>query len=225
MMNKSLNISIKGVQFQLLMERAIFWAQKKTLILADLHLGKTAHFRKAGIPLPQQMIDKELQQLITLIHEINPKRVLFLGDLFHSDLNNSWFDFTSWMRKEAKRKFILVKGNHDIVHPNQYILTNLTVQDHIQEGDFGFIHDPDHIGQKGLYYFAGHIHPGVKIRTGGRQSVILPCFHVSDTKTILPAFGLFTGCVPQIAGKNERFYAVSRKGIINVNVAQLSAKN
>ena len=67
------------------------------LLLADLHLGKGAHFRREGIPVPTNMISKDLRKLETLIDLFQPGRVVFLGDLFHSVYNPEWEIFGQWM--------------------------------------------------------------------------------------------------------------------------------
>jgi len=36
----------------LLADRALHWPKRKTLVLADVHLGKDATFRAAGLPVP-----------------------------------------------------------------------------------------------------------------------------------------------------------------------------
>ncbi|MHB1176840.1 MAG: hypothetical protein ACYCZO_00750 [Daejeonella sp.] len=38
----------------LLPEKAILGQEEKTLIIADIHLGKVGHFRKAGIGIPKK---------------------------------------------------------------------------------------------------------------------------------------------------------------------------
>ena len=42
-----------GQTLQLLPERCIFWRETGILILADLHLGKAAHLRHHGMPVPE----------------------------------------------------------------------------------------------------------------------------------------------------------------------------
>src|ERR1700733_3821343 len=68
----------------LLPQKAIYWLQQKVLIAADVHLGKVGHFRKAGIAVPRDMEQSDLAVLSDLVDEFKPKKVLFLGDLFHS---------------------------------------------------------------------------------------------------------------------------------------------
>jgi uncharacterized protein len=45
------------------------------------------------------------------------------------------------------------------------------------------------------YAFSGHIHPGIRIRGMGKQSLQLPCFYFGAGYAVLPAFSLFTGTV------------------------------
>ena len=45
-------------------ERCIFWEEQSALIVSDLHLGKTGHFRKAGIAVPQSVFKEDLQHLL-----------------------------------------------------------------------------------------------------------------------------------------------------------------
>ena len=39
----------------LLPDKCMFWKEHNSLILADLHIGKAGHFRKAGIPIPSHI--------------------------------------------------------------------------------------------------------------------------------------------------------------------------
>ena len=45
-------IEVAGEPVWLLPERAVFWPQGGTLVTADLHWGKAATFRSAGVPIP-----------------------------------------------------------------------------------------------------------------------------------------------------------------------------
>lgn len=47
------SIRCAGYTFQLLPQRALWWASEKTLLVADVHLGKGATFRALGQPLPR----------------------------------------------------------------------------------------------------------------------------------------------------------------------------
>ena len=64
-----------GQDLLLLPQKAIFWQQEKALIASDVHLGKSGHFRKAGIALPQDMAQEDLAVLSDLIHQYQPQKI------------------------------------------------------------------------------------------------------------------------------------------------------
>jgi uncharacterized protein len=45
-------LTIAGEDVLLLPERALFWPRACALVVADVHWGKAASFRAAGIPIP-----------------------------------------------------------------------------------------------------------------------------------------------------------------------------
>ena len=198
----------------LLPEKAIFWPRRNMLILADAHLGKAGHFRKNGIALPSEIVLADLVFLEKLIHKHAPKTVLFLGDLFHSAPNQEWDWFAAWLEKQNTTDFILVKGNHDTHLPKHAIQHNLRLLAELKVGPFLFTHEPlDEIPEK-AYNLCGHIHPGVRMRGKGRQSLRLPCFWFGKHQGILPAFGNLTGSM-RLKGK-ARVFAVADGGVFAV---------
>ena len=68
MMLAEKKILIRNQNIILTNQRALFWEESSALIFSDLHLGKTAHFRKNGIALPDNLIQNDLQRLSDLIH-------------------------------------------------------------------------------------------------------------------------------------------------------------
>jgi metallophosphoesterase superfamily enzyme len=50
----------KGQHWRLSAGRAIYWEEENALIVADLHVGKSAHFRKAGIAVPANIVQEDL---------------------------------------------------------------------------------------------------------------------------------------------------------------------
>jgi hypothetical protein len=52
---------ISGVSVRLLHEKAMFIPEVNTLVVSDLHIGKTAYFRKKGIALPFSEKDKTIK--------------------------------------------------------------------------------------------------------------------------------------------------------------------
>ena len=114
------NIVLRGEELSLLPEKAIYWPKEQLLLIADLHLGKVEHFRKAGIAVPAEAGEANYHVLQELILEHSPKRVIFLGDLFHSNYNYDWELFRDFLESHDNVSFELIKGNHDILHKSQY---------------------------------------------------------------------------------------------------------
>ncbi|WP_405251239.1 ligase-associated DNA damage response endonuclease PdeM [Dokdonia sp. Asnod3-C12] len=169
---------------------AMYWQEQDVLLIADVHFGKVAHFRKHGSAVPQEAIQTNFEQLDKAIAYYNPKEVCFLGDLFHSDLNIEWAYFEKWISDQTVR-FTLVIGNHDIISPLRFEGLGITIYDERIIDGFLLTHHPEE--RDGLYNFCGHIHPGVRLQGMGRQALKMPCFFKKKSQLILPAFGTFTG--------------------------------
>lgn len=195
----------------------MFWIQERMLIVADIHLGKVGHFRKAGIAIPKSMEQDDLAELSDLIDRYNPECILFLGDLFHSDLNRDWEWFVLWRSLFKHIKMILVLGNHDILNQKLYSDLNFELIDHLDLGPFRFTHEPlkkAELSSLQKYIISGHIHPGVILEGAGRQKLTLPCFHFSEQQAILPAFGKFTGKMKMKNRIGDRVFAVLKDKIV-----------
>ncbi len=200
--------------FELLPEKAIYWIEKETLIIGDLHFGKAGHFRKSGIPVSEMIHSKDFVTLEKLLVRKKPIRVIFLGDLFHSDYNQSWEAFRNWIKNHQDIHFQLVLGNHDILSPELYRIKNMEVLDILEEAPFCFTHIPE---QTSLYNIAGHLHPAIRLRGKGRQSVKVPCFYFSKEQGVLPAFGSFTGTAALKVEENDHVFAIAEKQVIKVS--------
>ena len=81
------HITILNEELVLTNQRAIYWNKESALILSDLHIGKTAHFRRHGIPMPDDILQKDLLRLEELISHFEVKTLLIVGDLFHAETN------------------------------------------------------------------------------------------------------------------------------------------
>lgn len=191
-----LEYACKEQTLLLLPQKAIFWKDTATLIIADIHLGKVGHFRKSGIAIPKDLEQEDLAIMSDLIRKYHPERIIFLGDLFHSELNNDWDWLVMWRELFKDISMILVKGNHDILDNNFFEQLGFILRDTFSEGPFLFSHEPlrpSALQLTNQYVISGHIHPGVKLRGTGHQSVSLPCFYFGERQAVLPAFGRFTG--------------------------------
>ncbi|MCB0595850.1 MAG: ligase-associated DNA damage response endonuclease PdeM [Lewinellaceae bacterium] len=174
--------------------KAIYWEAEEALLLADLHLGKAAHFRREGLPVPSDVSQANWDRLISLLLDFQPQRVLFLGDLFHSDYNQEWEEFCRLMGQFSAVRFELILGNHDILPEGHYQQANLEVyREGLELPPFVLTHHPLEEVPAPFYNLAGHIHPCVHLKGNGRQRARLACFYFGEHQGVLPAFGAFTG--------------------------------
>ena len=203
-----------GQTLLLLPEKAIFWKERSMLIVADVHLGKAGHFRKSGIPVSDLIHSRDIYVIEKLINALQPQSIVFLGDLFHSDHNQGWEVFRRWVRSKAPLPFYLVMGNHDIMPPEAYHLPNLECVDQMELDPFCLTHIPE---DTPLYNLAGHIHPAVRLRGKGRQSLRLPCFHFGKRQGLLPAFGEFTGTARIKISKEDDLFVVAENEVVKMS--------
>ncbi|OAD91065.1 metallophosphoesterase [Aequorivita soesokkakensis] len=208
------NIQIKNNFFILHPSGAIFWEDKKMLLIADVHLGKVTHFRKHGAPVPANAAFKNLEKLTEISNQFQPEIICFLGDLFHSKLNEEWQDFEKWV-EYTKAEGILISGNHDIIPQYLYEDLGVKVFDDLLLDGFLLTHHPTEI--KGTFNFSGHIHPGIRMKGVGRQFVKLPCFYKTETQLILPAFGNFTGKHILNPSEKDEIFAIVEGEVICVS--------
>jgi len=200
---------IKGQQLWLSPDRGIFWEEEKSLIVSDLHFGKTGHFRKSGIGVPQSVYREDLQRLIAQIQYFRPRQLLVVGDLFHSRENKELALFQRWREDFPDLGVHLIKGNHDILHDSWYQTAGIELsQERLQIGEFAFIHDIADETPTDCYSFSGHIHPGIRINGLGKQSLRFPCFYFGEDYAVLPAFSRFTGMASIYPAPGENVFAI-----------------
>ena len=212
-----MELVLQNISFTLLCEKAIYRPDKRILILSDMHLGKATHFRKAGIYMPAESMQKDYAQLRLLIHRLVPEQVYILGDLFHSDHNSEWELFAHTVKAFPEVKFTLVMGNHDILKHHHYEdLNMILVKNKLIEDNIVYSHAPlKDIGDTYIN-IAGHIHPGVRLTGVANQSITLPCFYLHDSCLLLPAFGHLTGLYIMRNVKGAKIFAVTGNKVIDV---------
>jgi DNA ligase-associated metallophosphoesterase len=213
---------IAGERVELCAERALQWPRERTLFVADVHLGKAAAFRAGGVPLPRGATAADLARLTRLIERTGAARLVILGDFFHARAGRvPALDaaFTAWREHHARLDVTLVRGNHDrhAGDPPAHWRIACVADPHPLPPFLG-CHDPV-VPQSG-HALCGHLHPGVWLSGPGEESARLPCFIVGSRRTVLPAFGRFTGLarvalaaddqVVAIAG--SRLFALPRQG-------------
>lgn len=210
-------VDFKGFTLQLLPEKALWIAELRFLLIADLHFGKATHFRKSGIPIPEAVHDMDYQLLTQLHTEFAPAHTYFLGDLFHSSWNDQWDILDFFLTSFPHTDFHLVKGNHDILPPSLYRQSILKIHGKpLRLASFVLSHEPLEIVPDELLNICGHLHPGILLRGPAKQSLRIPCYHYRERRLILPSFGNFTGLALMEKKKNDLIWGVTEKQVIPI---------
>ena len=208
-------IEVAGETLALHQERALWRPAQRALLLADVHLGKGAVLRRAGVSVPSGQTAADLARLDQLIEHYQPLELIVLGDLVHgpSAVQAPWVDqVRQWRARHDTIAMQLIAGNHDR-HFDARVLGFDVVAGEILRAPFVFRHAP--APSPHGYVLAGHVHPGITIRDGWRRHR-LPAFRFRDDGGILPAFGSLTGIHEQLPTAGERIVAVTPAGLLDV---------
>jgi DNA ligase-associated metallophosphoesterase len=214
----TIKLNFGGELIVLLPEKALWLPTQESLVVADVHWGKIDHFRKAGIPVPIKGNDRNAESIISIINLFKPKRVIFLGDLFHSVYNDGWETFGQVRNAFVHCSFELIIGNHDILSLRQYERHKIQLhRESLQLNNLLLTHEPLEEIPEGVFNIAGHLHPGAHLRGTGKQSVTLPCFYIKINQCILPAFGAFTGLATVQPKLGDKIFVVANGSVMATN--------
>ena len=167
---------------------ALWWPDKKTLIVSDLHFEKGSNFASRGQFLPPYDTESTLSIVESLFEALTPRRVISLGDSFHDPQAEHRLGASASRRIRrltARTDWVWVEGNHD---PDPPAFLGGTPSKVLRQGGCVFRHEPT--GESGE--IAGHLHPVAKV--GGRGRAIRCKSFVTDGRSlIMPSLGAFTG--------------------------------
>jgi DNA ligase-associated metallophosphoesterase len=198
---------VGGECLHLFPEKVAYLPSLKTLFVADCHFGKIAHFRKSGIGLPSHAGMETFGQLHRLLVEINPERLVFLGDVFHSEFNQDFDRFQKWRALFPSLKVDLILGNHDRAGFHHLNSLGMEIHSALKLGPFYCTHEPDFNSLNG-FNLCGHLHPAVSLSVGS-QHVKVPCFWKGENHLCFPSFGTFTGSVSIRPKADDLLFAIS----------------
>ena len=211
-------IEIGGAALRLLPERAAFLESERTLLVADVHLGKAQTFRRLGVPVPEATTEGTLARLTQALAATGAAQVVVLGDLLHAALGSRSPGrdgaavrraVAAWRQAHAALRIVLVRGNHDAHAGDPPPEWGIEVVDEPWPlGPLALRHAP-RAGDDGRYVLAGHLHPAVHLAGRGPGRLRLPCFHFGAAVGVLPAFGEFTGSAGVRAAPGERVFAIA----------------
>ncbi|MCJ7599776.1 MAG: ligase-associated DNA damage response endonuclease PdeM, partial [Methyloceanibacter sp.] len=161
---------------------AIYWEAEATLIVADLHLEKGAAYAARGRMLPPYDSRTTLRGLAALIMNLAPRRVVALGDSFHTSevatrLGQSESDEIA--RLQAGREWFWITGNHDPELPPSIggiVCAALTI------AGVTLRHEPS--PDAATPEIAGHLHPAARIARRG-EVVRRKCFATDGRRIVM----------------------------------------
>jgi putative SbcD/Mre11-related phosphoesterase len=208
---------------------AVWIAEFRTAVIADIHLGYSWAQRRRGElgPLADfQARDK----LLKLADDLTPERIVFLGDLVHAPRpcqpEREWIEQTIHELSE-RAELIAVRGNHDRAFAREFgHLPIRCVDVWSAEGITAAHGDKLHFAlPENHLLLLGHLHPCLGVRDASGAGRKLPLFLASSACLLLPAFSPFArgydviGGLPTdisgLFGKNEiQAFAASGKRVV-----------
>ncbi|WP_085712921.1 MULTISPECIES: ligase-associated DNA damage response endonuclease PdeM [unclassified Pseudomonas] len=196
-------VRLAGEELWLLPEKALYWPAQQALLIADVHFGKAAAYRRLGQPVPQGTTANNIAVIEQLLAKLPCRQLIFLGDFLHgpgSHATGTLQALAQWRARHADLPITLIRGNHDKRAGDPPQALNIrVVPEPLLLGPFALQHEPDPHAER--HVLAGHVHPVYRLNGKGRQRLRLACFRLGERISLLPAFGAFTGGYP--VGKED----------------------
>ena len=213
----SVTITLAGESVRLMPQRAVWWEDRRTAFVADLHFGKEATFRSAAIPVPDQTL-RTLDHLSGLVAETSIERLVILGDLIHSRRGRCERTFaliTDWRARHSELQIDLVRGNHDRSSGDPPAAWRITcVSEPFPMPPFLLRHHPESGDSEGI--LAGHLHPMVRLSGAGRDSARLACFLLRNGILHLPAFSSFVDGAVIRPVQGDQIYGICEDRVLTL---------
>jgi DNA ligase-associated metallophosphoesterase len=181
--------SFAGHDLTPLPQGALFWAARKALLAADLHLEKASWFARFGQMLPPYDTLATLADLAALVAATGAREVWCLGDSFHDPTGCDRLPPAAQAMLRSltgSTRWTWITGNHD---PRIDRCGGEVVDEALVDG-LVLRHEArcDELRPE----VSGHYHPKLRVRVRGKL-VSRRCFVATGAKIILPAFGSLTG--------------------------------
>jgi DNA ligase-associated metallophosphoesterase len=186
-----------------------------TLVVADVHLGKSAAFRAKGLPVPEGDTERDIRRLAEMVVKHGVCHLVIAGDLFHAPSGVTEELETALARflTELGIPVTLVIGNHDV--KIRRLPAGLVCVKCLDLGQIRIVHDPAAADRERMH-ISGHWHPAVRIPDGRRRSLRLPCFLFRNNTLVLPAFGSFTGGAVLSPEEGDRIFVTLRENVVEL---------
>ena len=217
----------------------------KTLMIADLHLGKSHELWEKGFSLPRQA-EKFAQRLNKLKKKTKTTRLVILGDI------KNRIGFANYEEiKEMPRFFsaleykeiIAIKGNHD-GGIERVLPERVKLKDSLCIGDYALTHGHRNIQTKKNTIIIGHNQPHVKFidkvkavytepvwvlgklrgRYKGKELIMMPAFNELCGATIINQDELLGPIARRMIKKTARLHLLDGTDIGTIGDLQLEPR-
>ncbi len=172
----------------------VWYEPKRTIILADFHLGRESSMKEQGVSLPRFQKDEILDRLSTIKEKYQPETFIVVGDLKHEFGKNreqefeEVFEVMDYLTESSD--LITIRGNHDNFLKTLTSKKGVPFYEYSMTVDDLFLtHGHKEMEREGTLIMA-HEHPSIKIRDEIGAVLKFPCFLYNEKEDIiiLPAF-------------------------------------
>jgi uncharacterized protein len=207
-------LRLNGQSLILLPEKAVFFPQSDTLLVANAYVGKSTGFRNSCTPDLINNSDATLDALTDLVKRLQIKNIIFLSGFLHEKTKLSPELFSAlqqWRDLHRSVRLILVHGDRQPPAALVSLEMEITAEPLVYQG-FTLCHQKQFNNDDSGFFLSGYMHPCVNIGGIGDRThnwLRLPCFWFSDQMGVLPSFGSLAGMQPIRAKRGERVFAVA----------------
>jgi len=203
-----------------LIDRVLYWEERKTLVVGDLHLGYEESLNHGGVLIPKNQIRETIRIFERIFEKCGKlKEIILLGDVKHyfsGILGQEFDDFKKLMvvmEENLKKngKIIIIKGNHDnILEPVIRNFENVELRDSYFIEDVCFLHGNflefknlaiTKLDNKTKIVIVGHFHPAIILKEGAKQEKY-KCFLYGKSKEIKKELVIVPSFFPLIEGSD-----------------------
>jgi uncharacterized protein len=179
---------------------AVWFADERLLVIADLHWGYAASHRARGNLLPWWGDDEIESRLQLLVADYSPAEMIWLGDVVHAAEGAARAE--SYIRK-SDVPVTLIAGNHDRRWRAAGARSALRGKHFFHHGDVAVA------VPAGCLEIIGHHHPAVSWWDGAGSNLKLPALVLSPRRLVLPAFSPWAAGTPWTVSPDETIWAVA----------------
>jgi putative SbcD/Mre11-related phosphoesterase len=162
-------------------QRAAVHVPTATLVAADLHLGYHQARRRKGEAIPLWSVEELLAPLASIAAGVEVRQIVVAGDFLEGGWDGEIVDeFLAWCSAAKVELLGIVPGNHDAgwIRRNEKLPV---LADGIRLGKWLVLHGHRRLPKVRVVH--GHVHPCFRI-----GKIAAPCFLLSESRLVLPAF-------------------------------------